>query len=117
MSNLYIQCMKCNIYHLRASPKHTHYDALEYYCACFVCCFIRVYDCSIKVDLFFDVLNLFQHDYCTSNQDLQNIVEPEPPHLSHLLSCTLAITSSKKYSQNFHDKFHPENLNCHYFLL
>jgi len=42
-----------------------------------------------------DVMNIFQHEYYTSNQDLQNIMELE----SHLLSCTLAVTL--QYDHNF----------------
>jgi len=43
----------------------------------------------------FDVVNIFQHNYCTSNQDLKNILVLE----SHLLSCTLAV--ALQYYHNF----------------
>ena len=59
-------------------------------------CFIRVCDCFIEVYVsicksLLDVLNLFQHDYCISNQDLQNVVRSEP-YQPHLLSYTLLVT-------------------------
>jgi len=49
-------------------------------------CFIRVYDCTIKVYQLF--CKLFQHDYCTSNEKVQNMMRIEP----HLLSCTFVVT-------------------------
>jgi len=39
--------------------------------------------------------------YCTSNQDLQSMVEPKP-HLSHLWSCTLVVVL-RKWLQIFYD--------------
>ena len=53
----------------RESPKHVYYAILKNIVHVSFHCFVKVYDCSIRVypsiyKSLLDVLNLFQHNYC-----------------------------------------------------
>jgi len=57
----------------------------------------------VYINYFVRYAKLVQHDYCTSNQDVQNVMGIEP----QLLSCTFVVTSTNdhKILNNLHKIF------------
>jgi len=71
----FILCIKCNIWHLHCTkniPKHAHYYVLK------ITALLECFDLFVL-----DVVNIFEHEYCTSNRDLQNIGTRSPPSQSY----------------------------------
>jgi len=79
------------VLYIRTFPKHIH-------------------NYASKIIGMFHLTALLEHNYCTSNQDMQNMVEPEP----HLWSCTLTVTLGNDYKIFITNcvkflKIHPKN--------
>jgi len=89
------QCMKSKVWHLYCT-KNTYCmfrltALLEYKIALLEYIVLFVLDVLINQS----IINHSSMIYCTSNQDLQSMVEPKP-HLSHLWSHTLAVILGKR---------------------
>jgi len=79
--------IKCNIWHLyytKSVPKTAHYYVLKIIVHAHLTALLECTDLFVL-----DVVNIFQHEYCTSNKDLQNVETRAIP--SQLQPCSFIM--------------------------